>query len=190
MTFDQQTARPTAWVVCRHPWLRLQQVRHDHCDLARRVKLPGTLALAFGEFPQQLFECAAKDVRFHVVEAEPVFGIVEHLDQVRQVLIVYNALSRCRGVEVRNINNAGKSRILTGDRTNGVGEELPQAGGCRGDLRPARLFGNVEAHQFVILLDQFRSGSHITEVVGEMGKLVIEDIGEPLEEDQGKNISP
>ena len=53
--------------------------------------------------------------------------LIEHLDQLVQVLITDDALSGCGGVEVGDIDDACQPGVLTRDSTNRIGQGFTQA---------------------------------------------------------------
>jgi hypothetical protein len=59
-------------------------VRHEETDLSRREELAGALSRTFRKFPEQVFVCAAQEIRLNVREAKPITRIGEGLDDATQ----------------------------------------------------------------------------------------------------------
>jgi len=55
-------------------------------------------------------------------------------------------------------------------------------------VAPAGGRRQVKAHQVVVVLDQALGGRAAAELVAQAGDLVVEDVGEALEKDQGEDI--
>src|SRR5262249_1671351 len=55
-------------------------------------------------------------------------------------------------------------------------------------LHPACRFGDVEAHELVVLLDQLRRRLAVAELRRQVADLIVEDIRQPLQEDQGQDV--
>lgn len=53
--------------------------------------------------------------------------LVEHLDQLVQVLVADDALPRSGGVEVGDVNHASQPRVLPRDAPYGIGEGFAQS---------------------------------------------------------------
>ena len=168
--------------------MRIEDACHEDGDRSRGVELPRALPLSFGELPQQIFIRPPENVRLHVIQPEAVLRVVEDLDEVGQPPVVDDPLPRRCGVEVRDVDDAREARILTGDGPNRIGQELTKSGGRGRDPGPAGVLWNVEPDQLMVLLDQLRCCVPIPELLSEVCALVVEDIGEPLQEDQGKDV--
>ena len=125
VALDEQAARAAGGVVDGHARLRVQQVCHQHADLARRVELAGALSLTLGELAQQVLVGPAQDIRLDILQAQAV--LVEHLDQLVQVVIADDALAGGGGVEVGHVDHACQLGVLAGDGPHGVGEGFAQA---------------------------------------------------------------
>ena len=137
MALDEQARRTAARVIDGHAGLGVEDDRHEHGHLARRVELARALALAFGKLPQQVLVGPAEDVRLHVVEAETIIGVVQDLDQSGESPVIDDPLPGGGGVEVGDVDHAREPRVLPGDGPDGVGQELAQAGRLLDDRTPS-----------------------------------------------------
>ena len=186
MHLIEQAARPAGRVVDSHARLGIEEAGHEAGHLGRGEVLPGGLALAFRELPEQILVGPAQDVRLDVFEAEAVAG--EDLDQGGEALVVHDALSGGGGVEVDHVDDALEGRVLSGGGSDGVGQGLAQAGGDGGDGAPAGRLGQVGADGLAVPVSDLQGDVPAAEVVGQPVDLVIEHVGEPLQEDEREDV--
>ena len=144
------------------------------------------LPLPLGELAQEVLVGAAQDIGLDVAQAQPV--LAEHLYQFPQPVIPHHALPRLRGVEIHRVNHPRQFGVLARDGAHRVGERLAQPGGQFGQVAPAGGRRQVEAHQVVVVLDQPLGGRAAAELVAQAGDLVVEDVGQALEEDEGQDV--
>lgn len=76
-------------------------------------------------------------------------------------------------------------RVLAGDGSYGVGQVLTQTCRASSETWPAGWLREVEADEGVVLIHQAGRRLWVPEVGSERRHLVVEDIGEPLQEDEG-----
>lgn len=107
MALDEQSRRTATGIVDRVARFGIEDAGHDDADLGGREPLPAALPLALGKFPQQVLVSPAQNVRFHVIQAEPVVRVVQDLYECGQPTIIHDPLSGSRGVEVSDVHHAG-----------------------------------------------------------------------------------
>ena len=121
----------------------------------------------------------AENVRLDVLESETVLR--EQLNERAQLVVAEDALA-CSGlVKILYINDAVQPRALAGDGADGVGQQLAECGGLLLQIRPARAGRNIEADEFVVLVNEAGAGAEALEVV-------LVNVGEALEEDERKDV--
>src|SRR5438132_585028 len=76
---------------------------------------------------------------------------------------------------------AVQARVLAGDGADGVGEQLAESGGLLLQIGPARAGRNIEADEFVVLVNKAGTGA-------EALQLVLVNVGEALEEDEREDL--
>ena len=108
----------------------------------------------------------------------------EHPDELEQLFVGDDALPGGGGVEVHHVNHPGELGVFAGDRPHRVGEALAQAGAAPPQRLPARLRREVEAQDAVVALGQVGRA----QLGGEPTQLVVEPVGQPLEEDQRQDV--
>ena len=104
--------------------MRARQISDEPADLLRREKFTGALALALGEFPQEIFVGAAEKIGFNIVKTEPIPRIGELFYNSAQSLIAYFAFAAARFVEINNVDYAAQRWICFNDRTDSRRELL------------------------------------------------------------------
>ena len=105
----------------------------------------------------------------------------EQLNERAQLVVAEDALA-CSGlVKILYINDAVQPRALAGDGADGVGQQLAECGGLLLQIRPARAGRNIEADEFVVLVNKAGTGA-------EALQLVLVNVGEALEEDEREDL--
>lgn len=160
-----------------------------------RVELAGALAPAFGERAEQVLVGAAEDVRLGVRAAEAV--AVDGLDQGVEAVVVEGLLAGLGLVEVADVDGAVELGVERGDLPHGGGDELAEAavGEVVADGVPVVLWRHEEADDrgaagfqgvLVVGADDLPGGLLVAEGLDLLGEAVGEDVGEALEEDEGR----
>ena len=185
MALDQKPCRAAAGIVDLHARLRFQDASYEDCDFPRRVKLPGCLSLALGEFSQQVLVGPAEYVRLHVLQAKPVAA--QGLDQGGKAPLIHDGLTGSGFVEVLDVYDALELGVLPGHGPDGVGEVLSQARGLLPDPGPPSKLRDVEVHRLAVLLGH-ECGKLIPEFLGQLVDLILEHVREPLEEDERQYV--
>ena len=179
LTFDEQSGRAAGGIVDFFAGLRIEDAGHEHGNFARGVELAGALSLSFGELADEVFVGAAEKVRLDVLESEAVLR--EQLNERAQLVVAEDALAGGGLVEVLNIDDAVQARVLAGDGADDVGQQLAESGGLLLQIRPARAGRDIEAYEFVVLVNEAGAGAEAIEVV-------LVNVGEALEEDERKDV--
>ena len=92
----------------------------------RREKFAGALALALGEFAEQIFVGAAEKIRFNIVQAEPITRIGQRFDDAAQSLVADFALAATRLVEIHDVDHTRQRWIGLHDRADSRRELLAE----------------------------------------------------------------
>ena len=171
---EPQAGRAASRIVDFLPWLWIENPCHQDCHFTWRVELARALPLTFGKLANQVLVGAAQDVRLNILQAQAAAR--EKLDQRPQLVVAQDALACRRFVEVLNVYDPAKSRVLAGDGANRIREVLTQAGGVLLECAPARFGGNVEPDKAVVLFDKLGRLSKV-------GQFVTKNMGEAFEED-------
>src|ERR1700730_6379331 len=178
VTLNEEACRSACWVVDSHLWLRVENACHQSGNFGWRVELPSTLPLSLGEFPEEIFVGVAKKVWRHIPEAQAM--LTHGFDERGEAVVIDDLLACLRGIEVDDVDNTLKSRVLPRNAPHGIREQLADARGLVGDVCPSRFGGDVEADKGMVLIDQLLGHLEAAYFVGHPLHLVIEDIRESL----------
>ena len=157
-----------------------------------RVELAGALTAALGELADEILVAAPDDVRLHVVQAEAL--LADALDEIGEAVVVDVAHAVGGGVEVHAVDDALEQRILIGDGAQMGRELLADLVGELADDRPdrivriLRLQRQVEADEFLVVLDELERLGPRADFLGDAVQLVIEDIAQALGEDERQDV--
>ncbi|OQB02246.1 MAG: hypothetical protein BWY25_00675 [Chloroflexi bacterium ADurb.Bin222] len=179
ISLDEQAAGATGRIVDVIAGRGVNQMGHQHRHLARGIELARTLPLALGELAQEVLVCPPKNIRLHILQAEAVLR--KALDERAQTVIVEDALAGGGFIEVFQVNHAAQFGVLARHGAHGAGQILAQVGHLAGDFRPAGFFGEIKAHQGVVLLYE-------PSLVAQLLQLVLEHIRQTLEEDERQDV--
>ncbi len=124
--FDQQAPGAAAWIINPLTGLGVEEIGHQDCDLPGSVELACALARAFCEFSQEVFIGPSNDIRFHILEPQPVPS--ENIDQGSEFLVADDPLASCSGVEIHDIDHALKFGVLPGNAPDRIGQVFADAG--------------------------------------------------------------
>src|SRR5213079_1717526 len=122
--FDEQTGRAAGVIVNFFALTRARQISDEPADLLRREKFTSALALALGEFPQEIFVGAAEKIRLNIVKTESITRIGKLFHNSPQSLIAYFAFAAARFVEINNVDYAAQRWIRFHDRADSRRELL------------------------------------------------------------------
>ena len=193
---DEQPARAAGRVVDGGVRRRVEQLGHQPAHFLRGVELAGALPLALGELAQQVLVGAAQDVGLRVVQPQAV--AVQHLDERDQPVVVEDALAALALVVVLDVQGAVQVGVEAHRLAKRIGDELaqPAVRAMMAHRPPVVRLGDVEAddglaagRQRVGMVGLDDGARHLFAAVLRhiRGELVIEDIGQALEEDQGQD---
>src|SRR5262249_32756092 len=117
-----------------------------------------------------------------------IIRVAQHPDEGGEPAVVHDPLPGGGGVEVGDVDDAGEGRVLLGHGADGVGQVLADLGGLLADVGPPGVGRDVEAGELVVLLDELRGRARVAEVLGEVGQLIVENVGQALEEDEWEDV--
>src|SRR5208337_570472 len=188
---NKQASRATARVIHIHARLEVHDAGYDETHFRRRVKLARALAAALGKLADQILIAATDDVRFYVRKSEALGA--DFLDEVRETVVVDVALTVSGRVEVDAVDDPLEQGICVGDGaqmrrklfTDLVGQGAD--GGPDGVVRVLRFQGQVEAHQLLVVLDQFERLRSRANFLRDAVQFVVEHVAEALGEDEGED---
>ncbi len=139
----------------------------------------------------------------YIGEAEPVTGVGEGLDNRGEFRRVDVAFAVALGREIHEIDDPGKGGVLPHDRAHGFGQmladvlgpgvpapivERPRIALASADDDPPRLRRQVEAQQIVVAFGDLLCDFSVADLLGQPVDLVVEDIREPLEKEEGQQV--
>ena len=120
--------------------------------LSGSVELPRALSLALGKFPQQVLVGPAQDVRLDIVQAQAV--PTQNFHKGGKAVVIHDPLARSGGVELGQINDALKFRVLSSHRADRIGQILAQARCPLPNGRPAGIFWKIELEELVVQVNE------------------------------------
>jgi hypothetical protein len=193
---DEQASRAAGRIVDGGEGSGIDQLGNQLSHLFGGVKLACRLALPLSELSQKILVGPAQDIRLGVLQAQPVAA--QDLNQRSQPVVVQRALAALPLIVVLDVQHALQIRIEPGDLPQGLGQKFahPAVGPVIPDRLPVVFPWNVKANdrsaaglQSVgqISLDDAPGQLFLPVLRDVSGKLVVKDIGEPLEEDEGQD---
>ena len=176
---EQHAARAAGRVVDALALLGVEDVDHHPHDAARRVELARLLALGdVGELADQVLVGVAEDVGVDRRVAER--DLREPFDEVLQDLVgEHLAVAPVGGAE-DPVERVGVGAL---DLAHGVGKSGADVGRRLADVVPVAALGDDEA---VDLGEVDRVG--VAEELGRLGRLLVPDVADPLEEQQRQDV--
>ena|GEM_PF-3852547 len=125
-----------------HARLRLKNARHKNGDFSGSIEFAGALALTFGKLAQQVFVSSTQDVRFHIIESQPV--LAQDLHQLREPSVIHDPLPGGGLVEVPDVDDALQFRVLPCHGPHCICKVFAKTGGPSSDGRPTSSLRDVE----------------------------------------------